>query len=190
MEQHVTKICKACYFHLRNISAIRSSLTREAAEKLVHALISSRLDNCNSLLYSLPTRLLSKLQRVQNTAARIITRSAKHHSITSIMKQLHWLPIKQRVQFKIATITWKSLHSQAPSYIDELLTPYVPSRPLRSSNRNDLVIPLCHNNYGARAFSSAAPTIWNSLPLPLRELDCYTSFKCQLKTHFYKEAYY
>lgn len=189
MEQHVAKICTACYYHLRNISAIRSSLTREAAEKLVHAFISSRLDNCNTLLYSLPSALTSKLQRVQNTAARIVMRASKHHSISHIMKQLHWLPIKQRVQFKIITITWKSLHGLAPSYIDELLTPYVPSRELRSSDRKDLVIPRYRNNYGARAFSSAAPTLWNSLPVNMRDVDCYATFKCQLKTHLFSQAY-
>ena len=89
MEAHVNKICSTCYYHLKNLSAIRGSLTTEASEKLVHALVSSRLDNCNALLFSLPANLLAKLQRVQNTAARIITKSNKRASITNILKKLH-----------------------------------------------------------------------------------------------------
>jgi len=177
------------FYHLKNISAIRSSLTKEATEKLVHAFISSRLDNCNVLLCGLPSTLLSKLQRVQHTAARIVTRRAKHQSITSIMKELHWLPIKQRIKFKIIALTWKSLHGKAPTYISELLTPYNPARELRSSHSSSLVIPRCHNNYGERAFSSAAPLLWNSLPATMKETSCYVTFKCKLKSHLFREAY-
>ena len=73
MVAHVNNVCRACHFHLRNISSVRRSLTREAAEKLVHAFISSRLDTCNSLLFNLPDKLITKLQRIQNMAARIVT---------------------------------------------------------------------------------------------------------------------
>ena len=131
----------------------------------------------------------AKLQRVQNTAARIVTRSSKHQSITAILKKLHWLPIKERIQFKIITLTWKSLHGQAPAYIDELLTPYVPTRELRSSSQNNLVIPKCNNNYGRRAFATAAPVLWNSLPATFKDTDSYVTFKSKLKTHLFQIAY-
>ena len=189
MEQHVSKICSTCFYHLRNISAIRNCLTKEATERLIHAFISSRLDNCNGLLYELPSSLLTKLQRVQNTAARIIARRPKHHSITAILKELHWLPVKQRIKFKIVTTTWKALHGLAPSYIEELLTPYTPSRELRSSHGKNLVIPKCNNNYGKRAFSCAAPKLWNSLPTSLKDIDCFVTFKSKLKTLYFREAY-
>jgi hypothetical protein len=140
-------------------------------------------------LYSLPNTLLNKLQRVQNTSARIVTKSSKHQSITSILKKLHWLPVKQRIQFKINILTWKSLHGQAPGYIEELLIPYVPTRDLRSSSQNILVIPKCNNQYGKRAFASAAPALWNSLPTTLRETDSYETFKNKLKTHLFQLAY-
>ena len=145
--------------------------------------------HCNALLYVLPNTLLNKLQRVQNTAARIITRSSKHQSITSILKKLHWLPIKQRIQFKINTLTWKSLHGQAPGYIDELLIQYVPTRTLRSSSQNILVTPKCNNSYGKRAYASAAPVLWNSLPSALRESHSYVPFKSKLKIFLFQLAY-
>ena len=189
MERHVNKICTSCFLHLRNISAIRNSLTREATEKLIHAFISSRLDNCNSLLYDLPSVLLTKLQRVQNTAARIVTKSSKYENITAVLKDLHWLPVKQRIQFKIITITWKALYDQAPSYIKDLIQPYTPSRELRSSHKHQLAVPRYHRSHGGRAYSVAAPTLWNALPCTLKELNCYETFKTHLKTLLFKEAY-
>ena len=86
IEHHTKIICLTCHYHLRNISATRSSLTKEATEKLVHAFISSQLDSCNALLYELPLYLLSKLQRMQNIAARSVARRSKHQSISSIMQ--------------------------------------------------------------------------------------------------------
>ena len=89
MEQHVNNTCATCYFHLRNISASRSSLTRDATAKLVHAFINSRLDNCNSLLHDLLSELLIKLQRVHHFAARILTRTSKYASITTTLNTLN-----------------------------------------------------------------------------------------------------
>ena len=189
MEKHINNICSSCYYHLRNLSAIRGSLTQEATERLVHAFITSRLDNGNALFYALPSKLTAKLQRVQNTAARIVTKTSRSHSISAVLKQLHWLPVKQRIQYKILTLTWKSLHGQAPGYIDELLTPYVPSRTLRSASSHKLVTPKCESNYGKRAFASAAPELWNALPMPLKETDAYTTFKAKLKTYMCNIAY-
>jgi hypothetical protein len=189
MVAHVNNICRACYFHLRNISSIRGSLTRDAAEKLVHAFISSRLDNSNSLLYNLPDRLLTKLQRVQNAAARIVTKTPKHASITNALQDLHWLPVKARISFKILTLVWKALHNRAPIYIKELLIPYTPSRTLRSSDRELLQVPKCRVRHGERAFAVSGPKLWNALPLTIRQLDCYGAFKSKLKTELYKKSY-
>ncbi len=189
MELQVNNICKSSYYHLRNISAIRSSLTRNAAEKLVHAFISSRLDNCNSLLCNLPASLLTKLQRVQNTAARIVTRKGRKCDINNVLQELHWLPVQQRIAFKVLTITWKALHGQAPSYITDLLTPYVPVRSLRSVDQELLSVPVTRNSYGDRAFSSTAPRLWNSMPLSVRHVSNYDTFKSTLKTHLFRVAY-
>ena len=115
--------CKACFFHLRNISKIRDCLSPANTEKLVHAFITSKLDSANSLLHGLPTFLIDRLRNVQNSAARIITRTKKYDHIKPVLKQLHWLPVNQRINYKILLLTYKALNGQAPSYITELLEP-------------------------------------------------------------------
>ena len=101
LEKHVTSTCKACFFHLRNISRIRVCLSLADTEKLVHAFITSKPDNANSLLYGLPKFLIDRLQNVQNAAARVVTRTRKYDHIKPVLKQLHWLPISQRIKYKI-----------------------------------------------------------------------------------------
>ena len=131
LEKHVTSTCKACFFHLRNISRIRDCLSLADTEKLVHAFITSKVDSANSLLYGLPKFLIDRLQNVQNFAARGVTKKYDH--IKPVLRQLHWLPISQRITYKIVLVTYKALNGQAPDYITEPLEPYVPTRNLRSS---------------------------------------------------------
>ena len=158
--KNVTTICKTCFLHLRNIAKIRDSLSQKDTEILVHAFISFKLDSCNSLLNGLPQTLIDRLQAVQNYAARLVTRSAKHNHITPILKQLHWLPVYSRIKYKILLLTFEALHGLAPPYITEMLQPYKPSRSLRSSSKMLLTIPPAKlKKYGYRSFSSAAPTI-------------------------------
>ena len=103
METHVANMCKASYFHIRNIRSLKPILTHDAFIYVVHAFITSRLDYCNSLLLGLSQRLLQKLQRtIQNIAARLVTGCRKFDHITPILKELHWLPVKERIQFKDA----------------------------------------------------------------------------------------
>ena len=99
MDIHISSVCRATHFHLRNIGAIRSHLTDSATASLVHSLVTSRLDYCNSLLYGLPDNQLNRLQRLQNIAARIVTRSPKHDHITPVLKELQGLPVRMRVLF-------------------------------------------------------------------------------------------
>ena len=122
MVEHVNKICKTSYYHLRNISKIRKYLTEETTEILVHAFVSSKLDYCNSLLYGLPKHMISSLQSVQNTAARIVTLTKKFDHITPVLIQLHWLPVHFRILFKVLLLVYKALNGMAPLYITELLT--------------------------------------------------------------------
>ena len=190
MEEHVKVICKTCYFHLHNIAAIRDMLTREATEKLMHAFITSRLDNCNSLLINVPASIIQKLQRVQNTAARIVMRKNKRDSISAILKQLHWLPVKERITFKVLCITYKCMSGRAPLYLSELLKSYTPPRGLRSQNQHYLCQPSSRTkSYGDRSFAVTAPRWWNELPLVLRHCDNYDSFKRHLKTYLFSKAF-
>ena len=190
-KSHINQITKSSFFHLRNISRLRPTLSSSAAETLIHAFISSRLDYCNSILYGLPSTTLQKLQYVQNSAARLLTRTRSRDHITPVLRQLHWLPIQQRIHFKILLNTYKALHNLAPSYLTDLLLRHSPTRRLRSADHN-LLTPITKTKYrtvGDRAFAIAAPTLWNSLPLSIRNSDSLTSFKSQLKTHLFKIAF-
>ena len=180
LEKHVTSTCKACFFHLRNISRIRVSLSLADTEKLVQAFITSKLDNANSLLYGLPKFLIDRLQNVQNAAARVVTRTRKYDHIKPVLKQLHWLPISQRINYKILLLTYKALNGQAPNYITELLEPYVPARNLP---------PVKLKGYCHRCFSFVAPSLWNSLPNNIRGCGSLSDFKTCIKTYFFNKFY-
>jgi hypothetical protein len=116
--------------------------TPSATEKIIHAFVSSRLDGCNSLLYGVPKCQLQRLQCIQNTAARIITKTRKFESITPVLISLNWLPVAERIEFKILLLTYKALNGLAPPYICELIQEYAPSRSLRSGLQSRLVVPM------------------------------------------------
>ena len=118
----------------------------------------SKLDNCNSLLAELPQYLLDKVQRVQNAAARLVSCTRKYDRITPVRKELHWLPVKQPMIFKILLFTYKALNALAPQFISDLLVQYKPPRALRSSDRKLLQVPHFKlKTYGGRSFSYIAP---------------------------------
>jgi hypothetical protein len=101
MSVHVTKSCGAAFFSLHNIKRVSSFLPRDKLEMVIHAFVTNRTDYCNSLLYGLPDCELKKVQRVQNAAARLLTSTRKYDHITPVLRELHWLPVKYRIQFKI-----------------------------------------------------------------------------------------
>ena len=155
----------------------------------MHALIIARLDYCNSLYINLPLTLIDRLQRVMRAAARVIVLPTKRASLTAVCKYLHWLPVLQRVQFKVLTLVFKALNGMAPQYLEELCTEYHPTRTLRSSQSNLLVVPKCRVKYGERSFSYAGPKLWNALPGDIRDSTSLTDFKQRLKTFLFKFAY-
>ena len=181
MDNHIAAICKSAFYHLRNISRIRKYLSFHTAEMLVHAFVSSRLDFCNSLLFGLPKQSLKKLQHVQNVAARIVTLTRKCEHITPVLYNLHWLPIEERVIFKMLLMTFKCLIGLAPTYLSDMIKRYVPRRNLRSMNGHRLVdVSYTLRNYGCRAFSVASPQLWNALPLEIRSCNGIPEFKRKL----------
>ena len=187
----MAQTAKSCYYQLRNIGQIRSSITEGACRTLVHALVTSRLDYGNGLLYGIPQATLQRLQRIQNCAARLITRTRKYEHITPVLRLLHWLPIRQRTLYKLLVLTYGAVNATAPSYLVQLLHNRTVSRTLRSGSSTDLlsVPPSRTVTHGDRCFSVASPTLWNNLPVSLRTAKCLTQFRSQLKTHLFKVAF-
>ena len=122
MKQHVDKISRPAFYYLRQLRVIRKSLTTKACEALVHAFVSSRLDYCNCLLYGVGETQLKRLQSVLRAAARLVLRKLKYDSISAdIRDRLHWLPVKQRIEFKICVLVFKCRSNEAPVYLSEML---------------------------------------------------------------------
>ena len=132
MEKHVTNICRSAYIEIRRISTIRHFLIIDATKPLLCAFVLSKLDYCNSLLSGSPKHLLDKLQKVQNSAARLVFKALKHEHIKPLLQKLHWLPVVSRIQYKVATLCYNSFTESYRVYLSELLTVYHPSRQLRS----------------------------------------------------------
>ena len=191
LKPHISNIVRVSSFHIRNISRIRKYLNQSAAEQIIHAFVTSRLDNGigNALFYGLPQNQISRLQHIQNTPARVVTLSRKSCHITPILKELHWLPVSQRIVFKRMLIVHKSVNNIAPIYISELLKVYTPSRNLRSSNMSLLKEPTSKRTWGDRSFSVAAPRLWNHLPTKLKSCHSTTRFKSLLKTHLMSQFF-
>ena len=131
---HVNSVCKGMGYHLRALSHIRNCIPDDVAKSIAVAAISSRLDYCNSLLYLTSKGNIHKLQMIQNSAARVVTRSKRFHSITPILKDLHWLPVSYRITYKIALLTFKIITTGQPVYLRELIRPQEPVLYLRSAN--------------------------------------------------------
>ena len=142
MKQQISTVCRACYFHIRQISKIRKFLSQESVAKLVSCFVLSRLDYCNSLFADLPTESINKLENVQNCAARLDLGIRKGEHITPALKNLHWLPLSKRIHYKLSLLCYKSFNSPLPSYLSDLLRPYTVSRILRpTSDTTRLFVP-------------------------------------------------
>ena len=191
MRVHVNKVCQLAYYELRKISTIRHYLTQQVTQTLVTSLVLSRLDYGNSLLAGIPDTLLNKLQKVQNSAARLVFRCPKRTHTTPLLRALHWLPIAQRIDYKLSYMCFNVFNQTAPHALSEILTVYTPSRSLRSSaDTKMLKVPRRNKKtQGQRAFSYIGPVTWNSLPLSIRDSDTLSKFKSSLKTHLFRSAF-
>ena len=191
-DRHVTKIAGQCFYQLRQLRSVRQSLDTDSIKTLIRAFVSSRVDYCCSLLAGSPRSVTDKLQRVLNAAARVVTNTGKFEKglTQTLHRDLHWLDMPERIQFRVATIVYRCLHGMAPPYLTELLAPIAASARrlgLRSATTNNLVVPRVRLvTYGARAFGVAGPACWNSLPNYLKESDLtFDVFTRQLKTYLF-----
>ena len=187
MASHITKLCNSSFYFIYNIRRIRKYLSRQSTEILVHAFLKSRLDYCNGLLYGLPDCLLNKLQRVQNACARLIFREQKFCHVTLLIHELHWLPIKYRIEFKILLITFKILNFLAPTYLSSLISLRLISKyNLRNSSDKLLLSyprfkskatlgPVLHRNCGMRYHLAQLVFLKPSEKLTFSVMHCYHS---------------
>ena len=190
MVPHIDAICKKCNYHLRRISSIRAYINKSLCHSIIMALVVSNLDYCNSLLLDVPDNQLSRLQRIHNRAARLVTLTALREHITPVLAALHWLPVAARIEYKTLVYVYKAVNGLAPVYISELLT--FKSRHSRLRQLHDhlqLSEPRSPLVIGKRAFGNTAPVLWNRVPLSLRDSPSLLIIKKQLKTYLFVRTY-
>ena len=196
MNSHVNNTCSNAFYYLYNIRRIRKYLSRRSTETLIHAFVSSRVDYCNSLLYGLPAYQLNKLQRVQNAAARLILQESRYCHVRPLLYNLHWLPVKFRIDFKryYCSLSYKAINGLSPFYLQELinLKEACKKYKLRSDCDGLLLNPVKFKTLttlGDRSFAAAAPQLWNPLPYALSSSPSVASFKKTLKTFLFQKAF-
>jgi hypothetical protein len=188
-DHHVTAVCKASYFHIRALRHVRASLPDDVARTVACSVVGSRLDYCNSLYAGMTKENFTKLQRVQNSLARVLLRRGKSDHTAAALTELHWLPVEHRVTYKLALLAFRIKTTNQPAYLRELLVDYVPPRTLRSSSKHLLVETKTVSVLGSRGFRHSAATAWNNLPDNIRDPNLsLDSFKRKLKTHLFNLA--
>jgi len=165
----------SCFLQIRQLWKIRRSLSVENAKTLVHALMVSRIDYCNSILYRVAAVHLHPLQSVLNAAARLILKLHKFDRVSisaTIRNELHWLPVHRRIVYKLCLLVFKCQHEQAPTNLLLLCSPLsavTTCRQLRTATQGDLDYPRTRTvTYGSRAFAVSGPTCWNLVPSSLK----------------------
>ena len=187
-DDYISSVCRSTHFHLRNIGRIRHLLSHHATAQLIHALISTRLDYCNSVLYNLPKSSILRLQRIQNQAARILTRTPRRDHITEVLIDLYWLKIKERIVYKILIFTFKAfIDRTAPLYLCELIEQQKSKTNTRLSGDAFLLkLPPpsrnCADTFYERSFLYGAPYEWNKVDERVRRLTDFNMFKSEIKT--------
>ena len=181
-------IASTCFYHLRRLRQLKRHVGVEVMKQLLSSFIFSRLDYCNALLIGLPFSTIAPLQRVQNAAARLLGGLSRRDHVRPALKELHWMPVVYRIQFKVALVMFTIHTRRCPDYLGDSVQACNsdPARTrLRSASNTDYTVPRTRTKFGNRAFSVAGPVVWNSLPAAVREADSLHLFKRKLKTHLF-----
>src|SRR5688572_28139379 len=185
MKNQISSITKSCFFHLRRLRQVKKSLNEKCLRTLVQALVISRIDYCNSVLYGLPASTLQPLTTVLHYAAKLIKNLTPRDHVSPTLRELHWLPIQARITFKICLLMYRVYTSCSPAYLSSLVTPcssLQSRRGLRSSSQGDFVVTRSLKKLGNRAFALAGPAEWNKLPVFIRKSSTLSIFKTNLKS--------
>ena len=174
LEPYVNSTVALCYKQLKDISSIRHLIGSKQTEMLVHSVISSRLDYCNSILYGLNKSITEKFQKVQNAAARVVLKLRKREPIRQEITKLHWLRVNERILYKLLLLVFKCIHNMAPVELQSLIT-------FRNLDTCTLQLVFFDSVHGRRTFKYAAPRLWNSLPTEIRKIQVLSKFKSKIK---------
>jgi hypothetical protein len=183
LSHHVARICGAAFAYLRTIGRLRNCLPLQVRLSAIHALVTSRIIFCAPLLYGMNKSHLQQLQRVLNASVRVTFGKKRRENVDDIMKTLAWLPVEHLITSRLLHLVHRALHTGSPYYLSELLRLYNPSRQLRSSDTRLLEVPPVRTGSGERAFSRAAPLLWNNLPNEIRLIDGPRKFRVELHKH-------
>jgi len=143
-------VCKTSFYHIWRIGRIRHLIVTVTTKCLINSFVLSRIDYSNSLCHGLPGDLLDLLQRVLNAASRLTMKSGKCERVTPLLMALKWLPVRQRIDLKVAVTTYRCLNNTAPPYLSKVLK--TPSRDRRTAYSSDLLVPKTKSRLGDRAF--------------------------------------
>ena len=191
---HIDSTAKTCNFHIRNLYMIKDFVNRKNLVTLVHSLAISKVDYCNSLFTGLPNVILKKVQSVLNRAARLIFNLPPRVPTTTSLTELHWLPLRARIELKICLIIFKSPKFNQPSYIRELLSfsSHESTLGLRSADDPYHLHEskaIGERGFANRSFSYIAPRLYNELPIIIKLIDSLNTFKSHLKAFLFSCAY-
>jgi hypothetical protein len=186
MVKFIQEKCRASYFHIRNLGRIKRSLSTDMRIKLVHNMILSKLDYCNSLLALVPNCHIKKLQKVQNTAVRLIYDVPKKTSTSKFLKEAHFLPIDKRIDYKLCSMMFGVMSGNGPTYISESFELFDPARNLRVG-RDDC--NMVYKNDKVNDIFKCMVAKWNILPREVRNSANMNLFKSRLKTHLFDKAF-
>ena len=189
MDRHVSELVRGCSYHTRALRHIRPLLSLDAAKMIAQGIVTARLDYCNSLLCGTSTHNINRLQVSQNALARAVLAAPWSVSATELRRSLHWLPIRQRIDYKVAVVAYRTRQTRIPTYLASLIQDYQPTRTLRSSSLLLLQQPAVKLEFANKSLSVVAPRVWNSLSLNCRSASSLYTCKTLLKTELFEQAY-
>ena len=176
-------------YQLRNLWRLHRYLDKDTRHQVVRALILSRLDYGNAIFYGMSSKELKRLQSIQNKSAKFIFSASRLDSPAPLLDSLHWLPVRERISYKVCLYVYKAIYGHAPKYLANnlQLKPRPSQGPITrsSSDTTLLIIPPTRICIGDKAFAVAGPSLWNNLPRHIRETPKIDSFKRALKTYLY-----